>query len=106
MQQAADDLADDIDQVKRLSSPNRIDPRFTCSNILTGNQLRQELRGWLSSPDPSTNHNIACNAHHDGTAHWFFQGSYYEEWKSTGFSSLLWIHGKRMPLSHTVLVTA
>jgi hypothetical protein len=70
-----------------------------------GKQLRQELRGWLSSPDPSTNHNIACNAHHDGTAVWFFQGGFYKEWKSTGSSSLLWIHGKRVPLSHTVLAT-
>ncbi|KAH9989294.1 hypothetical protein BJV77DRAFT_1151561 [Russula vinacea] len=65
--------ASDVDQVKR-------------------NQSRQDLRRWLSPPDPSTNHNIACRAHYKGTATWFFQGSVYNEWKST--ASLLWIHGK------------
>jgi hypothetical protein len=63
--------------------------------VLTGNQLRQELHRWLAPPDPSTNHNIACNAHHKGTATWFFEGSTYKNWKSTGSESLLWIHGKR-----------
>ncbi|KAH9988803.1 hypothetical protein BJV74DRAFT_988000, partial [Russula compacta] len=56
-------------------------------------QLRQDLRRWLSPPDPSTNHNIACGAHHEGTATWFFEGSIFNQWKSTG--SLLWIYGKR-----------
>ncbi|KAN0118906.1 hypothetical protein V8E52_004678 [Russula decolorans] len=64
------------------------------SIILTGNQLRQDLRKWLSPPDPSTNHNIECNAHHKGTATWFFEGRTYKEWKSTASESLLWIHGK------------
>src|SRR5258708_36765652 len=67
-------------------------------NILTGNQLRQDLRRWLSSPDPSTNHNIARNAHYDGTANWSFRGAFYKEWRSTGSDSLLWIHGKRASL--------
>src|ERR1700677_4369658 len=57
---------------------------------------------WFSSPDPSTNHVILCGAQHQGTANWFFRGSLFEEWKSTG--SLLWIHGKRtsskLSLSH------
>ncbi|KAF8477724.1 hypothetical protein DFH94DRAFT_90550 [Russula ochroleuca] len=57
------------------------------------NQLRDSLLRWLSPPDPSANHNIACKAHHDGTAQWFFQGNIYSQWKST--DSLLWIHGKR-----------
>ncbi|KAH9046692.1 hypothetical protein EDB84DRAFT_632362 [Lactarius hengduanensis] len=55
-------------------------------------QMRQELRKWVSPPDPSTNHNIACDASHRQTADWFFEGSKIMEWKSTG--SLLWIHGK------------
>jgi hypothetical protein len=61
--------------------------------MITGKQMRQDLHSWLSPPDSSTNHNIACNAHHDGTATWFFKGSMFEEWRST--PSLLWIHGKR-----------
>ncbi|KAN0130211.1 hypothetical protein V8E53_011968 [Lactarius tabidus] len=56
------------------------------------NQLRESLRGWVSPPDPSTNHNIACGIHHGGTAEWFFQGSIFAEWKSNG--TLLWIYGK------------
>ncbi|KAH9046631.1 ankyrin repeat-containing domain protein [Lactarius hengduanensis] len=54
--------------------------------------LTQLLREWLSPADPSTNHNIARKAQHKGTALWFFQGSIFLKWKSTG--SLLWIHGK------------
>ncbi|KAI9438093.1 hypothetical protein H4582DRAFT_1852831 [Lactarius indigo] len=56
------------------------------------NQIKQLLRAWLSPADPSTNHNIAQKAQHKGTAVWFFQGSIFIKWKSTG--SLLWIHGK------------
>jgi len=55
-------------------------------------QLRESLRKWLSPPDPSTNHNIACGARQKGTAAWFFRGDIFSEWKST--PSLLWIHGK------------
>ncbi|KAH8979080.1 hypothetical protein EDB92DRAFT_428718 [Lactarius akahatsu] len=56
------------------------------------NQSRKSLREWVFPPDPSTNHNIACDLHHGGTAQWFFRGSMFGEWKSTG--SLLWIYGK------------
>ena len=63
----------------------------------------QDLRRWLSPPDPSTNHNIASNAHHEGTATWFFRGSIYQGWKSTTSEPLLWVYGKRAPLSHTCL---
>ncbi|KAH9035901.1 hypothetical protein EDB85DRAFT_2112683, partial [Lactarius pseudohatsudake] len=56
------------------------------------NQSRKSLREWVFPPDPSTNHNIACDLHHGGTAQWFFQGSMFGKWKSTG--SLLWIYGK------------
>jgi ankyrin repeat protein len=76
----------DVDQVKR-------------------NQLRENIRQWLSPPDTATNHNIACNTHHKKTASWFCQGSIYREWKSTG--SLLWVHGKpgsgKTVLSSTVI---
>jgi hypothetical protein len=61
--------------------------------VVAGTQLRQDLHKWLSPPDPSTNHNIACGAHHKRTAQWFFQGSIFAEWKST--ISLLRLHGKR-----------
>jgi len=59
----------------------------------TGKQMRRDLHTWLSPPDSSTNHNISRNAHHEGTATWFFQGGIYKEWRSS--PSLLWVHGKR-----------
>jgi hypothetical protein len=67
------------------------------SFILTESLSRKELREWLSPPNPSTNHNIACGARLKRTATWFLQGSTFQKWKSS--SSLLWIHGKRMFLN-------
>jgi hypothetical protein len=86
--------ANDVDQIKRSSTLNLI-----CAGavepyvFLSGKQLRESTHKWLSPPDPSKNHNIACNTHHKKTADWFFQGGIYQEWKSNG--SLLWVHGKR-----------
>ena len=81
------------DEAKRLSSPSSSVPNVDLP-ILLGNQLRESIHRWLSPPDPSTNHNIACGTHHKKPASWFFQGNIFQEWKSTG--SLLWIHGKRL----------
>jgi hypothetical protein len=61
--------------------------------MIAGNHLRESLRKWQSPPDPSTNHNIAGDRHHEGTAEWFFESNKFEKWKVAG--SLLWIHGKR-----------
>ena len=82
----------DLDQIKRSSYFNLIRYCRTLF-IFLGNQLRDEIHKWLSPPDPSTNHGIACSTHHKKTAPWFFQGRIYQEWKSKG--SLLWVHGKR-----------
>ena len=65
-------------------------------DLFTGNQLKQLLWAWLSSADPSTNHNIAQKARQEGTATWLFEGRIVSEWKTSG--SLLWIHGKRASL--------
>jgi hypothetical protein len=64
--------------------------------------MQRDVYAWLSPPDPSTNHNIACEAFHDGTAMWFIQGITFGNWKTSG--SLLWIHGKRLsPVPYEVL---
>ncbi len=63
------------------------------SNVHVGSQVRENLRKWVTPPDPSTNHNLSSGIQHEGTAQWFFQGSMFDEWKSSG--SLLWIYGKR-----------
>ena len=67
------------------------------SITLTGNQIRQELRNWLSPPDPSVNYNTASDAHHEGTALWFIQGDTFKDWIESG--SLLWLYGKRTFIS-------
>ena len=92
------EMAGDVDEMRRLSF-NLASVDYVVLLILSGNQLRESTHKWLSPPDPSTNHNIACGTHHKKTATWFFQGRIYQEWKATG--SLLWIHGKRLsvPLS-------
>jgi hypothetical protein len=66
-------------------------------NALIGNRVREGLTQWVPSPDPSTNHSIACGIQHDGSARWFFHGGIFSEWKSIG--SFLWIYGKRMSFS-------
>ena len=91
--------AADVDQVKRLSS-SFINPHCRVSPIFSGSQLRESIHRWLSPPDPSTNHNIQCSTHHKKTASWFFQGSIFQDWKSTG--SLLWVHGKRLSLLFSI----
>ncbi|KAH9960939.1 hypothetical protein BC827DRAFT_1206419 [Russula dissimulans] len=35
---------------------------------LKRNQSREKLQSWLCPPNPSINHNIACDTRHDGTA--------------------------------------
>ena len=47
------------------------------------------------SPDPWKNHHTACESHYEGTAAWFIKGDMFSEWKVSGLSSLLWVHGKR-----------
>jgi len=88
---------DKLDQANGSSFPQLTTHSFQRSKHFTGNQLRNDLLRWLLPPNPSSNHNIALKAHHNGTAQWLFQGSKFREWKSTG--SFLWIHGKRTFLS-------
>ncbi|KAF4630221.1 hypothetical protein G7Y89_g7914 [Cudoniella acicularis] len=55
---------------------------------------RKELLNWLSSIDPSENHNTALRAHQEGTGDWLLQGNDdFETWK-TKPNSLLWLNGK------------
>jgi len=67
--------------------------RCRSSHTVTGEDVLQKLKGWLSPPDPSTNYNIGLRDLHEETATWFLEGRIFQEWHSTG--SFLWIHGKR-----------
>ena len=91
--QVIEQTANDVDQVKRSSPLGLISYKILC--IISENQLRENIHQWLSPPDPSTNHNIACETDHKKIATWFFDGNIYQEWKSKG--SLIWIYGKRAP---------
>ena len=93
--EAIKQTANDVDQVKRSSSHNFISTDNAALHIISENLLRENIYKWLSPPDPSTNHNIACGTHYKKSATWFFQGSIFREWRST--SSFLWFHGKRTP---------
>jgi hypothetical protein len=78
---------------------------FPTPNVLTddqehlsriiGDKLQQDVRQWLSPPDPWKNHSDAHESRHSGTGTWLIQGDSYAEWKSSGPCSLLWINGKR-----------
>ncbi|KAF8460885.1 hypothetical protein DFH94DRAFT_360973 [Russula ochroleuca] len=57
-------------------------------------KVRQDVRNWFSPPDPWKNHNVVHESRHSRTGSWLIQGDTYEEWKSSGSSSLLWINGK------------
>ena len=94
------EMAGDVDEIRRLSF-NLTSADYVVLLVLSGNQLRDSTHKWLSPPDPSTNHNIACDTHHKKTATWFFQGRIYQEWKETG--SLLWVHGKRLSVPFSKL---
>ncbi|KAH9013210.1 hypothetical protein EDB85DRAFT_1877177, partial [Lactarius pseudohatsudake] len=67
-----------------------------------GNQLRRDLRNWISPPDPSINYNTACGTHHKGTAAWLTRGDAFKAWRAHG--CLLWVHGKPTVSSSSVIV--
>ncbi|KAH9203390.1 hypothetical protein DL95DRAFT_399380, partial [Leptodontidium sp. 2 PMI_412] len=47
---------------------------------------------WLSSPDPSTNHNAACKLRQSTTGEWFLKSDEFGKWKMTS-RSFLWLYG-------------
>ncbi|KAF8463029.1 ankyrin repeat-containing domain protein, partial [Russula ochroleuca] len=57
-------------------------------------KLHEDVRRWLSPPDPWKNHNLALGSRHTGTASWFVASSALSKWKLSGPRSLMWIHGK------------
>ncbi|KAI0269095.1 hypothetical protein BGY98DRAFT_307654 [Russula aff. rugulosa BPL654] len=86
------DIEDALKRLDKLTNEENIFNFDVVMDQVKRNQLRHDLRKWLSPSDPSINHNIACGAHRKQRAEWFFQGRIFTEWKSDG--SLLWLHGK------------
>ncbi|KAG4414253.1 hypothetical protein IFR04_012625, partial [Cadophora malorum] len=64
----------------------------TEQGTLVMGEKQQKIRHWLSSPDPSSNHNAACKARQPTTGEWFLKSSEFEEWKMTS-RSFLWLYG-------------
>ena len=62
-----------------------------------GDEVQQNIKEWLSPPEPWDNHYVVDSTRHDGTGTWLLQGDTYARWKYSGSSSssLLWINGKR-----------
>ncbi|KAH9974566.1 hypothetical protein BGW80DRAFT_147383 [Lactifluus volemus] len=88
------DIEDSLRKLDTLTQAESSMAQAEIHNIVLNvqrNQLRDSLRIWLSPPDPSQNHNLACRTHHEGTGQWLFQNTIFKEWKSTG--SLLWLYG-------------
>lgn len=88
-------MAGDTNKLKRQFFPGIAMSARNHADCLAGDKLQQDICGWLSPPDPWRNHNIARELHRAGTAEWSIQGTTFSEWKSSGPSSVLWIHGKR-----------
>jgi len=101
-------MASDMNKSKRQFFLNDVITSWNHRDCVVGAKLQQDIRTWLSPPDPWKNHNIACGSRHPGTAAWFVQGDTFSEWKSSVPNSLLlWVHGKRqLPPSSCTFVEA
>ena len=56
------------------------------------NHHAEKIRGWLSAPDPSSNHNSAQKKKQPTTGEWFTQSREFTDWK-TQPRSFIWLHG-------------
>ena len=54
---------------------------------------RLEILEWLSPPEHSFAHNLACDKRQPGTGDWFIQSPTFLEWQRTP-SSCMWLYGK------------
>jgi hypothetical protein len=54
---------------------------------------KDRLSGWLKTPNPSTNFQVALEKRHQETGLWLITGQQYNEWK-TSSHAFMWIHGK------------
>src|SRR5712691_7949138 len=87
-------MASDMNKSRRQLSPSSL-LMIGSAEWLAGDELLSKIRSWLSPPDPWKNYNIGRELRHSKTGAWFVNSSTLSEWKASGRSSLLWIHGKR-----------
>lgn len=60
------------------------------TDLLTG----RDINRWLSSTDPSSNHNTASQKRVPSTGHWFLNHPEFLKWQSAP-NSMLWLNGIR-----------
>ena len=63
-----------------------------CFQGMALDQRNEQILQWLAAPDPSSNHNKACQAKQRETGRWLIDSANYISWK-TQQSSFLWLHG-------------
>jgi hypothetical protein len=56
------------------------------------NHHENNIRDWLSAPDPSSNYINALEKRHQGTGAWFINGQAFSDWNGRS-NSFLWLHG-------------
>ncbi|KAH9012612.1 hypothetical protein EDB83DRAFT_329050 [Lactarius deliciosus] len=88
---ATNDIKDDTGNIKNDTRETKVMVQQIVDNVT---REWEQLQGWLTPPDPSTNHSNACSAQHKRTAAWVFNEDIFKEWESSESASLLWIHGK------------
>ncbi|KAH8982125.1 hypothetical protein EDB86DRAFT_2834524 [Lactarius hatsudake] len=101
LKDTASDIKDVTTHIKDATSDIKDDTKETKLMVqqIVGDVSSREwerFRGWLTPPDPSTNHTNACSTQHDCTAAWVFDDDTFKVWESSQLGSLLWIHGKGM----------
>ncbi|KAH8977684.1 ankyrin repeat-containing domain protein [Lactarius hatsudake] len=86
------DIKDATSDIKDDTKETKLMVQQIVSDVSSREWVR--FRGWLTPPDPSTNHTNACSTQHDCTAAWVFDDDIFKAWESSQLGSLLWIHGK------------
>ncbi|KAI0028263.1 hypothetical protein K488DRAFT_73898 [Vararia minispora EC-137] len=92
---ATKEVSEKITQVEAIGQENRRTLQKIGATVERQHnfQVGNEIRHWLSPPDPSTNHNNIVTSRHEGTGAWIFQRADFVDWKSDG-CGFYWIHGK------------
>ena len=63
-----------------------------CFQIRFLDERNERILQWLAAPDPSSNHNKACQTKQRETGRWLIESANYINW-TTQQSSFLWLHG-------------
>ena len=62
------------------------------SHAVALKRRKEQIFQWLAAPDPSSNHNKACQIKQRETGRWLIGSTSYIKWKEQR-SSFLWLHG-------------